>query len=218
MSDKMGLNYGTLSMGANFGDVNNDGFLDFYMGTGAPGMDFLFPNKMFLNDKGKKFVDVTTEAGLGHLQKAHGISFADFDNDGDQDIYVVIGGLYSDDTFQNSLFQNPGSGGSNWIRLTLEGVKSNRSAIGAKVKITLQDNENKIRSIYRTVSSGGSFGGNPLALEIGLGNPQKILSLEITWPREGLVETFKKIDMNKRYRVIEGTHSLQEATQGSASR
>lgn len=201
---EMDLRYGALSMGANFGDINNDGFLDFYMGTGAPGMDFLFPNKMFLGREGKNFVDVTTEAGLGHLQKAHGIAFADFDNDGDQDIYTVVGGLYSDDTFQNSLFENPAGDKNNWIRLTLVGVRSNRSAIGAKVKITLEDVDQKQRLIYRTVSSGGSFGANPLALEVGLGKPKKILQVRVTWPRDGLVETFESLKMNQRYRIVEG--------------
>ena len=75
------------AMGANFGDLDNDGFLDFYLGTGAPSYAALMPNLMFRNHDGKYFVDVTSSTGTGHLQKGHGVAFADLDNDGDQDIY-----------------------------------------------------------------------------------------------------------------------------------
>ncbi|MEZ6087377.1 MAG: VCBS repeat-containing protein [Pirellulaceae bacterium] len=74
-------------MGANFGDLNNDGFPDFYLGTGYPNYEALMPNLMYLNQAGKRFADVTTVGGFGHLQKGHGIAFADIDNDGDQDIF-----------------------------------------------------------------------------------------------------------------------------------
>ena len=81
-------------MGANFGDLDNDGFLDFYLGTGSPEYDSLMPNLMFRNREGKMFADVTTAGGFGHLQKGHGIAFADFDNDGDQDVFAELGGAY----------------------------------------------------------------------------------------------------------------------------
>src|SRR5207245_1927477 len=75
------------AMAGNFGDIDNDGWLDFYLGTGDPDLGTLIPNRMFRNSEGKFFQDVTTSAGVGHLQKGHGIAFADLDNDGDQDIY-----------------------------------------------------------------------------------------------------------------------------------
>ena len=80
-----------LAMGANYGDIDNDGFLDCYIGTGEPDLRTLIPNRMFLNAGGLHFQDVTTAGGCGHLQKGHAISFGDIDNDGDQDIHAVMG-------------------------------------------------------------------------------------------------------------------------------
>ncbi len=79
-------------MGANFGDVDNDGWLDMYLGTGNPDVRSLVPNKMFKNISGQQFADVTTSARVGNLQKGHGVSFADINNDGYQDIFIKVGG------------------------------------------------------------------------------------------------------------------------------
>lgn len=69
----------TVPMGSNFGDLDNDGFLDFYLGTGDPNIDSLIPNRMYLNHQGKRFVDISSAGGFAHLQKGHGVAFADFD-------------------------------------------------------------------------------------------------------------------------------------------
>src|SRR5205823_10552019 len=63
------------AMGSNFGDLDNDGFLDFYLGSGNPDLSTLIPNRMFRNNEGKFFQDVTTSGGFGHLQKGHGVAF-----------------------------------------------------------------------------------------------------------------------------------------------
>ncbi|MGH9630613.1 MAG: FG-GAP repeat domain-containing protein, partial [Bryobacteraceae bacterium] len=122
-----GLDRVVLTMGANFGDLDNDGFLDCYLGTGEPDYRALLPNRMFRNAGGKRFQDVTTSGGFGHLQKGHAISFGDLDNDGDQDVYAVMGGAFPGDAFRNVLFANPGHGNS-WITLDLIGTRSNRDA------------------------------------------------------------------------------------------
>src|SRR5204862_289197 len=71
------LDRAILVMGANFGDLDNDGWLDVYLGTGDPAYEALLPNRMFRNNEGKSFQDVTTSGGFGHLQKGHGIAFGD---------------------------------------------------------------------------------------------------------------------------------------------
>ncbi len=109
VTKEAGLYKVLLAMGANFGDLDNDGFLDFYLGTGDPDFSTLIPNRMFRNAGGRLFQDVTTAGGFGHLQKGHGVSFADLNNDGQQDIYEVMGGAYSGDNYRNVLYENPGN-------------------------------------------------------------------------------------------------------------
>jgi len=181
ITNEVGLNRILPTMGCNYGDLDNDGWLDFYLGTGAPDYRAIVPNRMFRNNKGKKFQDVTYGGNFGHIQKGHGISFADLDKDGDQDIYAVMGGSVSGDISQNAFFENPGSD-NHWINIQLIGQSSNRSAIGAKIKLTILNEDNSKQSIYRTVSSGGSFGANSLNQEIGLGKIKSIEKLEVNWP------------------------------------
>ena len=80
-----------MPMGSNFGDIDNDGFLDIYLGTGSPSYVALVPSVLLRNKGGKAFVDVTTSSGTGEMHKGHGVAFADLDNDGDEEI-VVQGG------------------------------------------------------------------------------------------------------------------------------
>ena len=91
------VTYPSEPMGANFGDLDNDGWLDFHLATGDVPYAEIRPNVMFVYRPGHGFVNVTMAGGFGHLQKGHGVSFADIDNDGDQDVYVQMGGAYPAD-------------------------------------------------------------------------------------------------------------------------
>ena len=206
VAKEVGLNKVLWTMGCNFGDLDNDGYLDFYVGTGDPSMESLVPNRMFRNAAGKFFQDVTTSGGFGHLQKGHGVSFGDIDNDGDQDIYSVIGGAFRGDIANNVLFENPGHG-NHWITLKLEGVRSNRAAIGTRIKVSVDLKEGR-RDIYTTVSTGGSFGASSLQQEIGLGQATSIHAIEITWPASRKTQVFKDVGMDQILRVIEDQPDL----------
>lgn len=190
------------TMGSNFGDLDNDGWLDFYLGTGDPDFATLIPNRMFRNSGGRSFQEVTTSGGFGHLQKGHGVGFADLDHDGDQDIYQVVGGAFVGDRYPNALFLNPGHG-NRWLKLHCVGQRSNRAAIGTRIKVTVQTPEGQ-RSIYKTVSSGGSFGSSPLRQEIGLGQATSILKVELHWPATGIRQEFTDLQPNRAYRLVEG--------------
>lgn len=192
----------TLPMAGNFGDFDNDGWPDYYLGTGNPDFSMLIPNRAFRNDRGRGFQEVTTALRVGHLQKGHAISFADFDNDGDQDVYASIGGAFTGDFYRNVFFQNPGSTNA-WIKLRLQGVRANRDGIGAHLKVTVTTPEGS-RVIHKDVNSGGSFGANPLRQEIGLGNATAVESLEITWPGSRQVQRVTGLTLNSGYEVIEG--------------
>lgn len=206
-AQEMGLNKVVFAMGANFGDIDNDGFLDMYLGTGNPSYRSVVPNKMFKNLGGEKFADVTTSARVGHLQKGHSVSFADLDNDGDQDIYSEMGGAFTGDAYQSALFLNPNEELNNWITIQLQGTKSNRAAIGTLVKITCTENGVK-RTIYREVNSGGSFGSSPLRREIGIGKATQIDELEIRWHGSGEVQTFKNVKPNQFIKITEGDNNI----------
>jgi tetratricopeptide (TPR) repeat protein len=189
-------------MGSNFGDIDNDGFLDFYLGTGTPPYGDILPNMLFHNQGGKKFVDVTTSSGTGELHKGHGVAFADLDSDGDEDIVAETGGAVPGDRHAIRLFENPGHG-NDWISLKLVGAKSNRAAIGTRIKVTVQNEGQGQRSIYRTVVSGGSFGASPLQQHIGLGKDARILNIEIWWPATDTRQNFADVGKNQFLEITE---------------
>ncbi|MAD81030.1 MAG: hypothetical protein CMJ50_09350 [Planctomycetaceae bacterium] len=202
VSREQKLTYPALPMGANFGDLNNDGYLDFYLGTGDIYYYELRPNVMFLNQAGQKFANVTTAGGFGHVQKGHGVSFADLDHDGDQDVYIQMGGAFLGDKFKDTLFENPGFD-NHWITVQLVGQQSNRSAIGARIRAVIIE-DGVERSVYRHVNSGGSFGCNPLRQSIGLGQATSIRKLEVYWPTTDQTQVFEDVPVNQIIRIIEG--------------
>lgn len=188
----VGLDKVVFSMGGNFGDIDNDGYPDIYFGTGNPDFGSLIPNKLFHNIGGKKFADVTRSSRTGNLQKGHGVSFADFRNNGLQDIFIEMGGAYIGDAYTSSLYLNPGQNNNNWIGLRLVGTKSNKSAIGSRIKLTFTENGLQ-RSVFKDVNSGGSFGSSPLRQEIGIGQATVIDDIEIRWAGSNTVQRLHKI-------------------------
>ncbi len=201
------LIYPMLTMGSNFGDLNGDGYLDFYLGTGSPTYAALMPNVMFVNQGGKHFANVTTAGGFGHLQKGHGVAFADLDNDGDMDVFEQMGGAFPGDEFADALYVNPGFE-NRWITVKLVGVTSNRCAIGARIRVVVEE-DGKQRSIYRHVNSGGSFGANPLRQTIGLGQAAQIVSFEIFWPTTGKTQTVEGVSLDANIRITEGRKGFE---------
>jgi len=200
-----GLDKVLMPMGANFGDIDNDGFLDIYLGSGNPSYSSLVPYRLYRNHDGKYFVDVTASSGTGELHKGHSVSFADIARNGKEDILTLTGGAVPGDAHMLRFFENPGNG-NDWINLKLVGVKSNRSAIGARIRIDVQNEGGSTRSIYRTVGSGSSFGGSPLEQHIGLGKSARILRIEIWWPASNTRQTFANIEKNQFLQIKELEH------------
>ena len=196
------LDRAILPMGANFGDLNNDGWLDVYLGTGDSEYQSLLPNRMFLNQAGQRFADVTTAGGFGHLQKGHSIAFADIEGTGSEDIFEEMGGALPGDTYQSALYRNPGNGNHS-VTLMLEGVTTNRAAFGARIDAVVAG-ASGWRHIYRTVGYGSSFGGNPLRQHIGVGAATRIETLSVTWPTSHTTQTFHNIAADASYCLREG--------------
>lgn len=202
-----GLDMVFSTMGCNFGDLDNDGFLDMYLGTGDPDLAALMPNRMFKNVAGQRFSEVTASSGTGSLQKGHGTAIGDWDRDGNVDVFMEMGGAIDGDKYHNILFQNPGHD-NNWLTIKLTGDKSNRPAIGARIKIVTAGEHPQ--TIYRHISSGSSFGANPLEQTIGLGKADRIAVLEITWPTSGNTQTFRDVTCNQSIAVTEFAESFQK--------
>jgi hypothetical protein len=197
-----GLDKVFLPMGANFGDIDNDGFLDIYLGTGNPSYASVLPNVLLRNHDGKYFVDITASSGTGELHKGHGVAFADLDNSGQLAILEEIGGAIPGDSHAMRLFQNPGNS-NDWISVKLVGVKTNRAAVGARIKLLVQNEGRDTRSIYRWVGSGGSFGASPYQQHIGIGKSAKILEMEIWWPTSKSSQVFSNVDKNQFLEIKE---------------
>jgi len=191
-----------MTMGCNFGDFDNDGFLDCYLGTGGPSYGALVPNVLLKNNNGEYFADVTTSSGTGSLEKGHGVAFADINNDGTEEILIRLGGATPADHAAMMIFRPP-KNENNWITIHLVGVKTNRAAIGARIKVTVEAADHNTRSIHRVVGSGGSFGASPLRQHIGLGRAKRIEAVEIWWPTSKTRQTFRDVPMNQFIEIKE---------------
>ena len=162
------------------------------------------PNVLFRNVDGRRFEDVTAATGTGHLQKGHGVAFADWDRDGDVDIFLEAGGAVPGDRAHNVLFQNPGSG-HHWLTVKLVGIRTNRAAIGARIRVDLPRRPTaRSLSIHRTITTGSSFGGNPLACTIGLGRAGTIRALEVSWPTSGTRQLLHDVPIDRAIEITEG--------------
>ena len=187
------------AMGANFGDVDNDGYLDIYLATGAPQMGRLESDALLRNNGDGTFSDMTHLVGVGNIGKGHGVTFGDYDDDGDLDIYVPVGGAFVGDQWPNLFYRNQGNA-NQWLVIKTVGVKSNRDGIGAKVTVTAGN-----LKLYAEVSGGCGFGStNSLPVEFGLGNHAKAEQVKIEWP-SGHVDTLLNLNANQIIVTTEGS-------------
>lgn len=194
-----------LGFGCFFFDANLDGNLDLLVVNGH--IDNVVQNvsstpyaqapKLFLNNGGGKLSDVASRLGGGFANPkiGRGAAYGDFDNDGDLDILITTnqGPAY--------LYRNDQTSGNRSLRLTLEGTKSNRSAIGAKVKIVYDG----AQQASRHVKSGSSYlSQSELPVTFGTGRRPSVDRLIVEWP-SGRVEDFKNVRTGQAYTIVEGT-------------
>jgi hypothetical protein len=201
-----GLDHCFATMGSNFADFDNDGWLDIYLATGEPDLSMLVPNRMFKNVAGQRFAEITASSGTGHLQKGHGVACGDWDRDGGVDLFVEAGGTVPGDRYHNSLFQNPGQG-NHWLTVKLIGKQTNRAAIGARIKAVTTGDASL--TVHRHVSSGSSFGGNPLQQTIGVGKATLVARLEVYWPTSRTTQVFTDVAVDQAIEVTEFAESYR---------
>jgi hypothetical protein len=196
--------------GAVAGDLDNDGWPDLYLSTGAPDYRAIIPKRLLHNVGGARFEDVSYGAGIAHLQKGSAAAIGDVSRDGHLDILQVLGGEFPGDVFPRALFLNPGNS-NHWLELELVGTNTNRSALGARIAVSVQTPQG-VRSLHALVSGGGSYGGSPLTQHVGLGDATRVDSIEVTWPRSGKKQRYAKIEVDRRYRLIEGVAEIHGLT------
>jgi hypothetical protein len=211
VSDEMGITLATkdvLSFGGGFVDYDNDGWLDIFIGNGhvypeieQVSTDTLYKqhNSLFHNDAHGKFTDVTIPGGLTAVppRAARGVAFADFDNDGYVDVLVANNGDPPTLLHNNALHKN------HFVNFKLVGTKSNRDAMGARIKITA-GGINQIREI----AGGGSYlSQSDLRANFGLADATIISTVEVTWP-SGAHQTFQNVPADRFYQITEGRPQL----------
>jgi hypothetical protein len=199
---EVGLDKVFMPMGSNFGDVDNDGFLDIYLGTGSPSYGAIVPSVLLRNREGHTFVDITASSGTGELHKGHGVAFVDLDNDGDQELVFQVGGATPGDAHTLRLFDNPGHD-AHWLGVKLVGVRTNRAAIGARLTVTAHTAGGTTRQMHRSVASGGPFGASPLQQHVGLGTGVQRVDVEVWWPASGTRQRFEGVAPDQVIEIVE---------------
>ena len=199
----LGVETRFICWGTGFADFDNDGYPDIFVATGSvypevekryPDQPHRTPRLLFRNLGDGRFEELIDQAGpaIGALHASRGAAFGDFDNDGDMDILIM------NQNEPPSLLRNDVTGDGHWLKVKLEGVKSNRSAIGARVTAHYggkrQAQEVMAQSSYLSVSDR--------RLHFGLGAAETV-DLEIRWPN-GNLESIAKVAANRLVVVKEG--------------
>ena len=190
------------SKGHTWGDYDLDGDLDLFIANGTYKPDM--HNFLFLNRGDGTFNKTVSGVIASHADTSAGVSHADYDRDGDLDLFVANWGGRDQ---INRFYQNQ-TNSNNWVSFQLRGSSSNSYGIGAKVKLTLVRDQ-EMKTMYRWVYPVTGYGSqNDYELHFGTGNYDRIDSVTIYWP-SGQSDSYNTLEAGKRYRVIEATSLLE---------
>jgi FG-GAP-like repeat/ASPIC and UnbV len=200
--------WGTMS--GNAGDFNNDGAIDFLLGNGDPHMNRTEPQILLENDGTGRFRNVTFAAGFPFIGKGHGANMADLTGDGRLCLMMASGGAYPGDLITTSVFR-PIKLPGHYLNVRLVGTKSNRNAIGARVRLDAGG-----KSQHRLVGGGSGFGCLPYEQHFGLAALREAEALHVVWP-SGLTQRIERPPINTTIRITEGKAGWELAYRTSDS-
>jgi len=172
---------------ATFVDYNNDGWLDLFT------TNHVNPNRLYRNNGNGTFTDVAPSSNIASPTDGFGVSWGDFDRDGDLDVVLVH---HNSRTIH--LYRNDGGNAQNWLFVTLRGVFDNRMGIGARLELFLGT-----RRLLREVNAGaGSKGQDAYPLHVGLGTASSVDSIVVRWP-SGMVQRLYNVAANQRITIMQ---------------
>lgn len=194
-----GLRYPLGVMSGSAADLDNDGYPDILLGTGNPELRRQEPNIFYHNRGGRGFEDLTRLTGLGSLCKGHGVTFLDWDRDGDLDSFVELGGFFHGDWCESAFYLNEQGNRNHWLGIKLSQPELNRHAIGARVTVRAQG-----LASTQHLTAGRGFGStDPPELHFGLGKRTRADSVEIRWP-DGTSQTLAGVKADQTIEVRRG--------------
>lgn len=223
----LGINTRLLGWGISFIDIDNDGWLDILVANGhvypevdGTQVDAAYAERKYLyrNLRNGQFEDVSLAGGAGitAVAKARGFAVGDYDNDGDLDAVVNCVNAVPQLLRCDSVPGQASTLKRNWIKIRLVGKKSNRTGIGARIKVVAQTGTpvlsarpgTPLTQIEEVRSCNGYYSASDLRIHFGLGEAKKADMVEILWP-SGTVDTLKDLDANRLYVIEEGGKILK---------
>jgi hypothetical protein len=204
ITDSPVVNTATWAGGGAWGDFDNDGNLDLFVG-GYDGH-----NRLYENDGTGTFTSIDTGIAVTDGNYTMGAGWADYDNDGDIDLFTAKNDYFGGS--DNALYRNDGTG-NNWLEVRCVGTVSNRSAIGARVQTLASIRSASVRQT-REISAqtgGGNSGQSSLLASFGLGDASIVDTLVVHWP-SGIVQTLTSVAVNQILTVTEPQTALEEAS------
>ena len=198
--------YSTLTFGTDFFDYDNDGYLDLFIANGhvdpnieiidKAGPTYAQHDQLFRNNRDGSYTEVSDQAGLNRVRPmvGRGSASADYDNDGDLDIFV------SNNNRKLMLLRNDGGNNNNWLSVKTVGRSSNRDGIGAHIMVTAGD----LVQVEEVRAGSSYLSQNDLRVHFGLGHRTMVETLRVRWP-SGIVQTLERIDANQFLIVEEPT-------------
>lgn len=191
------------SLAAVWGDYDNDSHLDLFVANGRGASTNGFKNFLYHGNGDGTFTQVTEGAVVNDLGLWHGGAWGDYDDDGFLDLFAANWSGFGSPLRPNAFYRNDGNGNS-WLKVKLHGTVSNRSGIGAKVRVKATI-AGVSRWQMRQISGGDGIVQNSIIAHFGLGDASSVELLRIEWP-SGIVQELNNVSTRQTLMVAERPH------------